>query len=981
MSECNQNRLIVGRDRAHVRVLMEDHPTSKIITASQFFDRVRLLAFLYDEKLVRDDHAPNIIAHKVIQNQKSYSPKLSKNFAALYSAFYHGVSSPTLVQQLIANSSFAKAQVIETLGIIDETMADMSLVNGVSALYRSWQIMTTRKVLPPTLAMDHVISLQYLVDLTLLEIEVIKELSRLGKRFEINFPLDFYRRSINVAVDFSAKQFERSQDLSNIELFFHNISTEGPLAPLIKNLFEENAFFELPDQSCRINLAQDIYEEAELLAWSVAQVIRKNPRHSIAVVVRNVDERAQIFRHALERFLIRVKDRKGISFFETPAGTLVESLFKARLWSLRRRDLLGLISHPLFSLKVPDEKNRACFLRLIKELSIDDHIVPDDKLNDRYSSPIGRYREILLGKEESSSDLDRLEQLTLDILALLRGLPEQAQPQHFLRCLIELLEAGSTGEDASLIALKEAVTTIKDSLAFKTADACVPLKDFYHYLKTELSKLTVPYSDVEDADAVEFLPLPELLCRRFHHVFIVDMNFGRMPQNVSPDPLMDDRSRLELNAILKKPLLRVYFDDPFEPLPIPPRQALEPFWFASAIGAARASIYFSASRRDENNQEQALSEFFLWLSEHVKVVNTLSDPEPDIVSPEHRSLLEGFYARSKGGQDRDHVQARALRARRQAFTDNLASDFAFSFEAKDVQKLVFEDKPTWTISPTTAESFARCRFKGLFHRVMDMRSLSDDKEDLHITAIGLIAHRVLEIYFKKYHRARDSRPYLEKILNSVVSAYLKRNYVKNPLVMNCHVEWLLDSLNNLIEQILSRNAAGASNPLAFELAFGDNKGQLPPVFISAHGRSYGLAGRIDRVDVSDDGFLITDYKMSRLSSLKSWSGPKQFLVSNFQVPIYSRLVAHHFAPEGRERVSFAFASIRDGAILPCLNVNNHADLYRRIFDDESEDGLSSSIDRIFAPMAKGDILATEHEECHSCKLSFVCRRLERDSNA
>jgi hypothetical protein len=89
----NFREMIVARDRAHVRTLVDAYPLAEVVTASQFFDKVRLLAYVHDD-VVRDDYAPLFFAQRVLTEQRTYPLRFAKNFASLYAACFHGVARP-----------------------------------------------------------------------------------------------------------------------------------------------------------------------------------------------------------------------------------------------------------------------------------------------------------------------------------------------------------------------------------------------------------------------------------------------------------------------------------------------------------------------------------------------------------------------------------------------------------------------------------------------------------------------------------------------------------------------------------------------------------------------------------------------------------------------------------------------------------------------------------------------------------------------
>jgi ATP-dependent helicase/DNAse subunit B len=219
----------------------------------------------------------------------------------------------------------------------------------------------------------------------------------------------------------------------------------------------------------------------------------------------------------------------------------------------------------------------------------------------------------------------------------------------------------------------------------------------------------------------------------------------------------------------------------------------------------------------------------------------------------------------------------------------------------------------------------------------------------------------------------DHRGRLIEILNDVVKDFSAGHYVKNPSVLECHQEWLLDALMNLIRQLDHQ-----SRPLASELDFGLKDKARPPLVLKGDERSYLLGGRIDRVDKTDRGYLIVDYKLSSSDALRSKLSPKSLFKGNFQAPIYLRLVARHFAKDDKNAVAFTFASIRDGEVLAPMATSGNEDLLARIFDDDKDNSLFREIDRIFLPITRGEMIAHVGEHCGQCDFGYICRKKEEE---
>lgn len=945
--KANDADVLVARDKAHVKILAALYPRAEIISASEFFDRVRALAYMHDSELMRDDHAPFLIAHELLQRELTLSQRLLPNIVTLYSSCFHGTSSPSEVLHVLNNSVDVPRKYIDVftlLATIDQRMDELHLANSVRALFLSWRMITQHKKMPWTLLGLKKIALFHLVDLTMLEIEVVKSLSRLGLSFTIFFPFDFHKRNMNVAVDFSARLFEQEEDLTAIELDFTSIATGTALSPLIENLFKDDAQIEMSTQNISLTKARSVQEEAEQVASQIATLVHESPHTAIVVLVRTLDARANLYKQALVRMGVSVRDRKGLALLKAPAGRLFEVLISARLFSLPKKDLNELLHHQLSPFFVVDTALRARYVDLINSLGIDDRLMKTERPSERLAHHLAR--KLLVATEQQKEDIATFSHHLARIDEVLGQIPWRATLSEYLRVLSALIATLDAREDASMIMLADVVTTLTCSKAL-TAVAQLELSDMLPMLRAELGHVTVPWPDNPDRYAVELLPVPEALGRRFDQVFIVDIASSRLPAIPATDPLLDDHDRRVINTLMKKTLLRIFVDDPFEPLITPPRQALEPFWFACAIASAQQAVHFSVAHRDEQGREQAPSEFFTWLTDHLE----LSDNNPQIdrqwVSPQRFRFYQGHMAAIEQTAPRFNFGVPTVL---QAFNGRL------------------DPRPQAVLSPTMIEAFYDCRFKGFFQHVVKLQTLALEHDDIDARALGQIAHRALERYFDTSARARDQAR-LPEIIAEAVHEYCQTNYVANTHILECHQEWLASALASLINDIESDIVR--LDPIAREIT-------LKPVRITVDDRRYLIGGRVDRVDKIGEDFLVIDYKLSSSEALKNSVNKRSLLRGHFQAPIYIRLVARHFAANQPEKVRFSFASIRDGEVLPAISQQHYAEIFDRIFDDNLEESLARSIDNIFVPLRRGEIVPSPGEHCNFCSLNFMCRKKERE---
>lgn len=955
--------IIVGRDRAHVRELLQQDRWAEVISASAFFDKVRSLAFIYDPDLRRDDYAPLIFAQNVIARTNSFPLFYARNCATLYSSFYHGTMSPNEVYQRLLPHNPSYLPVVQILDAIDGSMKEHSLVNGVSALYAAWQIIERHKIVPLSLHNQR-ISLRSLIDLTALEIEVIKSLSRCGIHFDICFPLDFEKRSFNVPVDHAARHFEKAQDLNLIDLVFESLSTDGPLSSLVSGVLKDNAEIRLSEEHCSITMANSILDEAYGIAQKIAHIKTNFEEQTIALVVRTIDERSSIYKRALLAHAISVKDRKGIPLTETPAGIFLNVLFAARESSLSRDNFVSLISYPISCFVITDSEQRGQIISLLRDLGIDESAMVPFGNNCRFQYAIDTAKRVWAQDEARIHQLSELCTLLEKINSPLSSLKSRARLDEYLDVCLFLIANCFLNLDGSVEVVASAIKKIKNSTKLG-CESEISWSEFKVFIVNELKVLTIAHIDQPDVFAVEFLMLPELLGRKFDHVFIADISFGRMPQNISPDPLLSDEQRIHLNKLLEKEVLKVFFDDPFEPMVVPPRQALEPFWFASTLLSAERSIHFSCAHYDQNGSEQAGSEFFIWLSENVTIEKTKS-PIPNYLSTHNARFLEGKKAYVLG--DRSHDCAQALWQRKRMFREEKSGPFAGEFSKSVIEKL-FEGRignsPHRPLTPTMLESFGACAFYGLFHRMLKIEKEVFHNDELDYRALGQIAHKALQNYFTP----KKEKGNFSQILEQVSKEYLEKNFVARPDVFYCQIEGLDYLLKRLIHN-LSENYP--SNPYALEMPFGLGKGHAAvPIF--GKNRKYYLGGVVDRIDKTGASVSIIDYKLSSVAQLRLNASESALLKSNFQIPIYMRLVASLFSHY--ESLEFFYASIRDGEIVRVLR-DTHEELMKKILNDNEEGSLAHAIENILSPIEDGQLIARISERCSVCDMHSVCRKAE-----
>jgi RecB family exonuclease len=513
--------------------------------------------------------------------------------------------------------------------------------------------------------------------------------------------------------------------------------------------------------------------------------------------------------------------------------------------------------------------------------------------------------------------------------------------------------------------------------------------------------------DDEPVDrAVELVGLPDLLGRSFDYVVIADAVHGRLPLAERSESLVSDGDRKLVNRAAGRRVLRLFEDDAvLEPGPVPPRQALEPLWFLGAVGAATEGLAITASARDDEGREVAPSSF---LQEALIALG--ADPEardagaetPRVVEPRLRRMqIAHGLARGTLPLDVDvdaevfgqvGALARCAYDRARFFdraVDAPANPSAWSYridaglvEGRLGRYLgLSAERP---LAPTRLEAIASCPMRGFVEQLLRVDTEPEAGQDADARTLGTLAHEVLEKFYEE--RASDDvaptrleradRERLREIVDEVSAPLLEGRATGHMAALRASISWLKEALIRSVTVLAHKPPVPGARPTSFELKVGtrgweDDPHGLPPVPIKVGDRTLFIGGEIDRVDEGDGRRVVVDYKNTTSAAVERKLKGDAVLETHFQLPLYLRLLEHHKpSPPGTQLCAYLIP-LREGKVKTVLG--EHLDFARRVVDDEREDGLAASMDRVVTPMLEGRVVPNEGNHCKRCRLSRVCR--------
>ncbi|MCA9562753.1 MAG: PD-(D/E)XK nuclease family protein, partial [Myxococcales bacterium] len=218
-----------------------------------------------------------------------------------------------------------------------------------------------------------------------------------------------------------------------------------------------------------------------------------------------------------------------------------------------------------------------------------------------------------------------------------------------------------------------------------------------------------------------------------------------------------------------------------------------------------------------------------------------------------------------------------------------------------VQTTRFPFQQSAPASATRLERYGSCPAKFFYQDVLRLKPDEETEEEMNALAKGQLLHETLERLFNALesegirnvegHFRQNPDAFRALIVESVhASMEVLRDsaHFGHPVLARIGREAVIETIVDALDKAFEKGLLPPGLPLANEMKFGE--GGAPAISIDLGdgvGRIY-LRGRIDRVDLTDDGELwITDYKLgSKLSYRKKLLPPglhRQF----FQLSIYA----------------------------------------------------------------------------------------------
>jgi ATP-dependent helicase/DNAse subunit B len=411
------------------------------------------------------------------------------------------------------------------------------------------------------------------------------------------------------------------------------------------------------------------------------------------------------------------------------------------------------------------------------------------------------------------------------------------------------------------------------SIAWIPVDEPVTPQDFVRLISAIAEE--PDESGRQDDNGVALLGLRECPHLQYPVVFIGGMVEGTFPRLTTRLPFTNSLENSRMGTRTLSEILRE-----------------EQYYFIAALLSAQKTVYLSAPLAD-GEKPLLTSAFF----EHVRR-RTGNSPWPDatgIIPPASRrtaAVQAGVTIRDGEsctalGLIPDSLSISDLVERinmERYYRRGLCDSFYDGILSGD--QSILEDLSGWygpdhVYSPTSLETYANCPFSYFLNRVIGIEALPEVEPNLSAGDRGTAIHDILSAFYRQWCTTSQTRVSLVSLKDAtnlilrIATEELDKYPFESPLWDATRILMLGDRHTGpgYFERFLLHETGEADSPLIpsrFEFSFGmginesdDPTSSPEPVELSSTDgtRKMFIRGRIDRIDLTTDGFfLIYDYK-------------------------------------------------------------------------------------------------------------------------
>ncbi len=799
---------------------------------------------------------------------------------------------------------------------------------------------------------------------TPVQLEILRILSRISAETVITVQHDPERPDLFASMH---ETYKAIQSLGiDKERLMPEPAPRNALAFLRKNIFSRDRLLKgkiKGDDSVRLIVAGNSYREIEEIAMEVKRLLTSGEAGvgDICVLFRSTTFYSALVREVFGRFGIPVRIVKGEPIGQNALVRIFRSALELVAGNWSASDLLRVLKSGYLSLDgiyplALEDVSRAMsiaggFENWLGKLDL---YISKEKANWQQKSASEKaFQKALFGRLESS------RRALLELHGIVDKLSGASSIKEFCSVSKEIIhELGLgmsyfTGCHGNLSLLRRDLKALErlgqclDEMArvaeaIPTGEGELSLREFSRSLDLELAEMVYHY-DEREGRGIAVMDVHNARPLSFPYVFVGGLLEQVFPHAPLEDPLYRDEERETISRIYRVKLQKRS-----------KRVLAERHLFYTAISRATKRLYLSHAKSDELGKEK-LPSYYIGEVERLFSPGSLKKTEVgsfEIIHPVerlwNREDLLAFLLRLRSGRGGRRAQADSK------LQENLSSDFR-KFErrlynnvrwAADVEhvrnyvkimtrfdghlksprvrKAIQKDIGAGNrFSVSRLNLYGRCPFAYFVKYVLRLQPLEEAAEELTPLDRGAMLHAVLYAFFVELRKRKTSiaelgfqkaMAVMNDVASGVFAKFEKAMSEAPPPLWKLQKEEMLKQLENILKAEDEWESAPTCTlrPECFELEFGDERRSerkvdplsSPDPFTSRDGIQ--LSGRIDRVDISPDGYyLVIDYKLGRGFD---WKDAQEGV--DLQIPVYVQMVGELLKSRGvKEAVGGCYFSM------------------------------------------------------------------------
>ncbi len=485
------------------------------------------------------------------------------------------------------------------------------------------------------------------------------------------------------------------------------------------------------------------------------------------------------------------------------------------------------------------------------------------------SNKYSRVLELLLLRISKSFNSNKLPVLTDNLLSILEEI-----------VLSKLRDNELIKSQSQINALSSAYNTLTEyRFIVNKYFGQSKVESLFHYSKTIaeiLSQKNYSLTGPHEEDKIKKLDFLEARGTAFDYLLVLGAGEDEIPGAANSDPVLKNKERSALNKILRKQVFKTsgdiaHSEEQLVSLTINSSENVYVSYVNqdSRAGCVQPSFIinkFKVNSLDEKS-DNICGEIITNHDRYKKLFSGFT--EVDFDSPGQDQTRLRFIANGIRGEIKRHKRFSALQ-------DNEGfigpSDYLSSLNKFSVTEL---------------EAYGICPFRYFAAHILRLRFPEELEDEPRPLDQGSVYHRVLNLLFKELSKTYGKRLDLRDVPDSEVLRML--GYILESSEIESEFKWLTEvkrqlNIKSITEKILPAFVLSEANRIR---QLNDN-GFFPAEFekeLSLQIDGSTVSGKADRVDLSDSGAVVIDYK------LRSLSGRKFCDYRNLQLPLYLNSLA------------------------------------------------------------------------------------------